>query len=220
VVAPPTVASRISTNVAGSIRSIIRELPEVRDVISQTGRPDDGTDVNGFDTIEFFVTLTSPEKWTSAQTLDGLTQILQKKLSQLDGLEISFSQPIKDNVDEAISGVKGELVIKIFGPKAEELQELGEQIVYLREKLDAFKDTPDDKNVKDLTMKEEPKSTFPVVIRVLLSVPCTDCVLWLNIFPNSEIVVPAICFLLSSFIVLLSGSMHCPEKILRSLPLF
>lgn len=128
VVAPPTVASRISTNVAGSIRSIIRELPEVRDVISQTGRPDDGTDVNGFDTIEFFVTLTSPEKWTSAQTLDGLTQILQKKLSQLDGLEISFSQPIKDNVDEAISGVKGELVIKIFGPKAEELQELGEQI--------------------------------------------------------------------------------------------
>lgn len=128
VVAPATVSSRVSTKVAGTIRSLIRELPEVKDVISQTGRPDDGTDVNGFDTIEFFVTLTSPDNWKSATSLEGLTQILQAKLEKLDGLEVSFSQPIKDNVDEAISGVKGELVIKIFGPKAEELQEIGEKI--------------------------------------------------------------------------------------------
>ena len=128
VVAPATVSKNISTDVARQLRTIIKELPEVKDVISQTGRPDDGTDVNGFDTIENFVTLLPPDQWKSASTLEGLTEILQKKLSKLEGLEISFSQPIKDNVDEAISGVKGELVIKIFGPNAEKLQALGEEI--------------------------------------------------------------------------------------------
>jgi cobalt-zinc-cadmium resistance protein CzcA len=128
VVAPATVSGKVSTKVAAEVRELVRALPEVRNVISQTGRPDDGTDVNGFDTIELFVTLVPPDQWKSSETLEGLTRILQKKLESLDGLEVSFSQPIKDNVDEAISGVKGELVIKIFGPKPEELQRLGEVI--------------------------------------------------------------------------------------------
>ena len=140
VVAPATVSSNVSTNVAQEVRKIIAELPEVKDVISQTGRPDDGTDVNGFDTIEFFVTLVSPENWKSSSTLEGLTGILQKKLQTLDGLEISFSQPIKDNVDEAISGVKGELVIKIFGPKPDELQKIGEEIHNIVTKAEGAQD--------------------------------------------------------------------------------
>lgn len=128
-VAPATVSGKTSMILAAKIRKLIKELPEVRDVVSQIGRPDDGTDVNGMDTIETFVTLISPEKWKSADTINGLVAILQKKLSALEGVEVSFSQPIKDNVDEAISGVKGELVIKIFGPNSEELQRLGREMV-------------------------------------------------------------------------------------------
>lgn len=140
VIAPATINRDIATKLAQKVRSIIKELPEVRDVVSQTGRPDDGTDVNGFDTIESFVTLIPPDEWKSASTLEGLTTILQKKLSVLQGIEVSFSQPIKDNVDEAISGVKGELVIKIFGPKTEELQKLGETIEAIVKKEEGAQD--------------------------------------------------------------------------------
>lgn len=140
VVAPATVSGKTTTIMAAKIRKLIKEIPEVRDVVSQTGRPDDGTDVNGFDTIENFVTLVPPEQWKTAPTLEGLTQAVQKKLSGLDGLEISFSQPIKDNVDEAISGVKGELVIKIFGPKTEVLQELGNKIEKIVAKAEGAQD--------------------------------------------------------------------------------
>ncbi len=128
IVAPPTVSGKTSTALAREVRRRVRELPEVKDVVSQMGRPDDGTDVNGMDTIETFVTLVPPEKWKSSETLAGLVEILEKKLSNLEGVEISFSQPIKDNVDEAISGVKGELVIKIFGPNSEVLQDLSKQM--------------------------------------------------------------------------------------------
>lgn len=128
VVAPPTISSKVATNLAAQVRQLVRQLPEVKDVISQTGRPDDGTDVNGFDTIEFFVTLIPPTEWKTAHNLEGLTHFLQKRLEKIEGIEVSFSQPIKDNVDEAISGVKGELVVKIFGQDAKTLQHLGEQV--------------------------------------------------------------------------------------------
>jgi heavy metal efflux system protein len=140
IVAPATVSGKTTSALASRVRAIIKELPEVRDVVSQTGRPDDGTDVNGFDTMETFVTLVPPDQWKSAPTLEGLTAIIQKKLEVIDGLEISFSQPIKDNVDEAISGVKGELVIKIFGPKTEVLQELGEKIEKIVAKAEGAQD--------------------------------------------------------------------------------
>jgi cobalt-zinc-cadmium resistance protein CzcA len=128
IIAPSTVSGRASTQLANEIRARVKTLPEVRDVISQIGRPDDGTDVNGVDTIETFVTLKSPEEWKSADTLSGLVEILGKKLEDLKGVEVSFSQPIKDNVDEAISGVKGELVIKIFGPESAVLQRLAREM--------------------------------------------------------------------------------------------
>lgn len=128
VEAPATLSLSKAVELAADIRQRVKSLPEVRDVISQVGRPDDGTDVNGFDTVEFFVPLINPDDWKTAKTVNGLVAELQKKLAGIPGVDISFSQPIKDNVDEAISGVKGELVIKIFGPKAEELRLLGRQI--------------------------------------------------------------------------------------------
>lgn len=140
IIAPSTVSGRASTHLANEIRSRVRTLPEVRDVISQIGRPDDGTDVNGVDTIETFVTLKSPDEWKSAETLGGLVEILQKKLSDLQGVEVSFSQPIKDNVDEAISGVKGELVIKIFGPDSSTLQRLAKEMEKIVKKAPGAQD--------------------------------------------------------------------------------
>lgn len=110
--APSTIGFEAASELAGRIRARVREVPEVLEAVSQAGRPDDGTDVNGLNTIETLVALKSPDEWTSARDIDGLTKVLQAKLADLEGVELNFSQPIKDNVDEAISGVKGELVVK------------------------------------------------------------------------------------------------------------
>ena len=114
---------------ASDIRDRLKSIPEVIDAVSQLGRPDDGTDVNGFDNIETAVTLKPPGEWKSATTIEGLTQLAQAKLLPIKGVDFNFSQPIKDNVDEAISGVKGELVVKLFGPKLEDLQKTANKIV-------------------------------------------------------------------------------------------
>lgn len=126
--APSTISIEAAVDLAARVRAKISEVPEVTDVVSQTGRPDDGTDVNGFNNIEFFVTLKAPDEWKSAADINGFVGLLQSKLKGFEGVDFNFSQPIKDNVDEAISGVKGELVVKIFGPKLDELQRLGDQI--------------------------------------------------------------------------------------------
>lgn len=123
--APPTISMEAAMELTAEMRRRMKTIPEVVDVVSQTGRPDDGTDVNGFENTEMFVTLLPPEQWTSGHSLDDFVQIAKDKLKDLDGVEFNFSQPIKDNVDEAISGVKGELVVKIFGPQLPELQKLG-----------------------------------------------------------------------------------------------
>ncbi len=126
--APSTISIEAATDLASKIRRRLMEIPDVVDVVSQTGRPDDGTDVNGFDNSEILVTMKPPDEWKTASTIEGLTAVAQSKLSDIDGVDFNFSQPIKDNVDEAISGVKGELVVKVFGPKIETLQSLGDQI--------------------------------------------------------------------------------------------
>lgn len=129
--APSTISFEAATDLSARMRERVREVPEVIDAISQTGRPDDGTDVNGLNTTEILVSLKPPDEWTSARDLDGLTHVLQKKLDEFEGVEFNFSQPIKDNVDEAISGVKGELVIKIVGPQLDQLQKLADQVTTL-----------------------------------------------------------------------------------------
>lgn len=126
--APSSISREASVELAAEIRERLMKIPEVTDVVSQIGRPDDGTDVNGFDNIENDVVLKPPSEWKSAKTIEGFTALAQKELDGLDGVDFNYSQPIKDNVDEAISGVKGELVVKIFGPKLEELQKFATQI--------------------------------------------------------------------------------------------
>ncbi|MGE5084879.1 MAG: efflux RND transporter permease subunit [Bacillota bacterium] len=137
---PSTISLESSTELAAKIRQRLKEIPEVVDVVSQLGRPDDGTDVNGYDNIEIFVSMKAPEDWKTAKTLDGFVAIAQDKLKDLPGVDFNFSQPIKDNVDEAISGVKGELVVKVFGPQLSELQKIGDEIEAVVKKIPGAED--------------------------------------------------------------------------------
>ncbi len=120
----PSEAARLTRQ----IRQMLASFPEVRTVVSQLGRPDDGTDVNGFDTAEFYVDLAPREEWKTARTRDALSDAINRKLSQIPGIEFNFSQVIEDNVNEAVSGIKGELGIKIYGDDPAVLQELAEKV--------------------------------------------------------------------------------------------
>ena len=97
------------------IRERLLTVPEVRTVVSQLGAPDDGTDPNGPDNCEFYVGLKPREEWTSRDKRD-VVQAMDRALDGVPGITTNFSQPIKDNVDEALAGVKGELVVKLVGP--------------------------------------------------------------------------------------------------------
>lgn len=129
VTMPPNISMSMAVESVHGIRSILQEFPEVINTVSQLGRPDDGTDVNGFDNTEIFVDLEPRNKWKTAKTRDELVKKMQERLSSVPGVILNFSQPIKDNVDEAVSGVKGELVVKIFGPDVNKLEELATQVV-------------------------------------------------------------------------------------------
>jgi heavy metal efflux system protein len=97
------------------IRERLLGFPEVRTVVSQLGAPDDGTDPNGPDNCEFYIALKPREAWR-IKDKDTLVSAMGDALARVPGITTNFSQPIKDNVDEALAGVKGELGIKLYGP--------------------------------------------------------------------------------------------------------
>jgi cobalt-zinc-cadmium resistance protein CzcA len=117
-------------------RSILAQFPEVKQIVSQVGRPDDGSDASGFYNTEFFVDLLPRSKWRAEyRTKEQLIDAMDKSLSQIPGVDWNFSQPISDNVEEAVSGVKGELAVKLFGrdlktleQKADEMQDVMSKI--------------------------------------------------------------------------------------------
>ena len=116
------------------IRGTILRFPQVRQVITQLGRPDDGTDSKGANNLEIFVDLRPRREWSGISDKGDLVRRMDDSLSAIPGVDLNFSQYIKDNVEEALSGVKGELVIKLFGPDLAVLQEkAGEVERVLRE---------------------------------------------------------------------------------------
>ncbi len=127
----PTEAARLT----GRIRRTLASFPETRTVVSQLGRPDDGTDVNGFDTTELYVDLRPREEWTTARTRDGLSNRMNERLSEIPGVEYNFSQVIEDNVNEAVSGIKGEVGVKIFGEDPATLQALADRVADVLEQV-------------------------------------------------------------------------------------
>ena len=112
---PLSISLEESKNVANKMRKIILDFPEVKQVMSQTGRPNDGTDATGFYNIEFHVDIYPKKEWKSNLSKEALIDQMQAKLAVFPGIDLNFSQPIMDNVEEAVSGVKGSLVVKIYG---------------------------------------------------------------------------------------------------------
>lgn len=116
---------------AAKARIIFAAFPEVTKVVSQAGRPDDGTDTGGFGNTEYFVDLKPKEQWRPVfrQDKDELIAAMNREVSKLPGVVWNFSQPIEDNVDETISGVKGGLAAKVFGDDLKTLEAKGDQIM-------------------------------------------------------------------------------------------
>ncbi len=113
-----------------------RSHPEVINVVSQLGRPDDGTDVSGFYNIEFFAPLKPFDEWPRGLTKEKLTEDINKELAEaFPGVVFNFSQYISDNVEEAISGVKGENSVKIFGQDLEKNEALADGVVEVMSKV-------------------------------------------------------------------------------------
>jgi len=126
---PPTISLDAGERYVKRMRDIIRSVPEVITVVSQHGRPDDGTDPTGFYNVEFFAPLEPMQAWRRGLTKDRLVAALQARLEgEFVGVDFNFSQTIEDNVQEAVSGVKGENAVKLFGPDLRTLQKTGDAL--------------------------------------------------------------------------------------------
>jgi len=112
---PQDASYETGARMAHEIREILLTYPEVTQVVSQMGRPDDGTDVTTFNNIEFMVSLKNPRDWPSGVSKPDLIRQMDARLEKFPGIDFNFSQNIQDNVEEAMSGVKGENSVKLFG---------------------------------------------------------------------------------------------------------
>jgi len=117
-----------SIEITEKMRKKFLEFEEVNSVMSQTGRPNDGTDPTGFFNIEFHVDLKPKEEWTRGVSKEELIIEMKKSLQKYQGINLNFSQPIMDNVEEAVSGVKGSLAVKIYGNNLTELEKIADQV--------------------------------------------------------------------------------------------
>ena len=126
---PSTISLEEGNRYVNQMRAAIRSFPEVESVVSQHGRPDDGTDATGFFNAEFFAPLKPASEWPRGKDKERLTsEMLAKLQSEFLGVEFNFSQYLQDNVSEAVSGVKGENSIKLFGNDLEDLTKTANQI--------------------------------------------------------------------------------------------
>ncbi|EEF62625.1 efflux RND transporter permease subunit [Pedosphaera parvula] len=141
---PETIAPTDASKLVQKVRTILASFPEVKTVVSQLGRPDDGTDVNGFDIVECAVDLKPRSEWTTAKTREDLAEAMNRKLSEIPGMQFQFSQMIEDNVNEAISGIKSELSVKIFGENPDQLQALANKIADVIRKVPGATDVGTD----------------------------------------------------------------------------
>jgi cobalt-zinc-cadmium resistance protein CzcA len=127
---------------ANQARILLASFPEVTVATSQVGRPDDGTDTTGFFNTEYFVDLKQKEEWRPIfhQNKEELIAAMNLQLSKIPGVIWNFSQPIADNMEEAVSGVKGELAIKVYGNDLKLLEEKGDQIIGVMRRIPGIQD--------------------------------------------------------------------------------
>jgi heavy metal efflux system protein len=140
---PPSVGPTESARVADKARQILASFPEVPQVVNQIGRPDDGTDTTGFFDTEFFVDLLPKEKWRPVfhQNKERLIAAMDRELEEkIPGVTWGFSQPISDNLEEAVSGVKGALAVKIYGDDLKTLEAKADEIVATMQNIRGVED--------------------------------------------------------------------------------
>ena len=130
------------TRFADRARVILGSFPEVSQVVSEVGRPDDGTDTGGFGNTEYFCELRPKDEWRAVfhEDKEALIAAMNRALAQLPGASWNFSQPIEDNVGETVSGTKGQLAVKLFGADLDTLDQKGEQIVAAMSGIAGIKD--------------------------------------------------------------------------------
>src|SRR3981189_3040569 len=126
---PATISLQEGNSYVNEMRKLIAERPEVEAVVSQHGRPDDGTDAAGFFNAEFFAPLKPAKEWPKGEDKDALTaKLLAQLQDKFPGVEFNFSQYLQDNVSEAVSGVKGENSIKLYGNDLQALTDTANKI--------------------------------------------------------------------------------------------
>ena len=138
---PQSVSLEDSDAYVNQVRVLMSKYPEVQSVVSQHGRPDDGTDATGFFNAEFFVPLKPVDTWPSGMTKEKLTEDMMTSLEQrFPGVNFNFSQYIQDNVEEAASGVKGENSVKVYGNDLETLEKTADSIAAVLAKIPGITD--------------------------------------------------------------------------------
>lgn len=125
---PPSIHLEQSKEIERAVRTKLVAYPEVKTVVAQVGRPDDGTDPKGANNLEILADLNPRNSWRFSSK-EKLVADMSQSLKAIPGLPTNFSQVIQDNVEESLSGVKGEIAIKVFGPNLEILEDKAEQIV-------------------------------------------------------------------------------------------
>ncbi len=125
---PNSVNLEESTRLAEEMKKKIRSFDEVKFVLNQVGRPNDGTDPTGFFNIEFHIQLHPEKEWKRSVKKDELVEEMRKSLDIYPGIVLGFSQPIQDNVEEYVAGVKSSLVVKIYGNNLFELEKYADQV--------------------------------------------------------------------------------------------
>ena len=138
----PSTSFTEGSRVMNQARVMFASFPEVTQVVSQVGRPDDGTDTTGFFNTEYFVDLKPKDQWRSVfrEDKEELIAAMDREVEKIPGALWNFSQPIADNMEEAVSGVKGELAVKIYGTDLKLLEDTGDQIVRVMSRIPGVRD--------------------------------------------------------------------------------
>lgn len=136
-----------SIEVSKQIRASMMQFPQVKNIISQTGRPDDGTDVTGFYNNEFNIQLYPESEWNPKISKDELIDQMTKKMAIIPGIDLNFSQPISDNIEEAVSGVKGSICVKIFGDSLNYMEQKANEVYSVMKSVRGLTDLGVIKNI-------------------------------------------------------------------------
>ena len=168
---PLSISLDRGVELSNKMRRVFMQFPEVKQVMSQAGRPNDGTDPTGFYNVEFFVDLQPKDEWKRKITKEELIAQMQDKLDVFSGINFNFSQPIMDNVEEAVSGVKGSIAVKVYGDELTVIEGKANKIYEILKTVKGIEDLGVIKNIGQPELRIE----LDEVKMAQFGVTTTDC---------------------------------------------